>query len=52
MEASGGGLSGKLTLAVTEEGETTRIVCSVPTPSMNPFSGKVVELLAAGPSAS
>jgi hypothetical protein len=51
VEAGGGGLSGKLTLEVTEDGEAMRIVCSVPTPSMNPFSGNVVELLQAGPAA-
>jgi hypothetical protein len=48
ISAGGGTLSAKLTLEATEEGETTKITCSVPTPSMNPFSNKVVELLKAG----
>jgi hypothetical protein len=51
LDAGGGTLSSKVTLEANEDGETTKIVCSIPSPGMNPFSGKVVELLQAGPAA-
>jgi hypothetical protein len=54
--AGGGTLSSKVTFEVADDGETTRITCSIPMPSQNPFSTRVVEVLsgaaaAPGPSA-
>jgi hypothetical protein len=49
--ATGGTLSSKVTLEASEDGETTKIVCSIPSPGMNPFSTKVIELLQASPEA-
>jgi hypothetical protein len=44
-DSVGGPMTSKITLLATENGETTKIVCSAPMLSSNPWSAHVLELL-------